>query len=265
MEVRMSTDEFIIHLYVRVDTVMADMPKHPEAHLYPSEVVTLGLLFALKGVGPRRFYRWLSANYGTWFPRLPERTRLFRLLAAHHDWTEAFLAQPTTLGVADTFGIELRHPWREDRADGQIGAKGLSNHRWIVGAKLGYVVNQYGLIVAWDYAAANVGDTAFGALVADFRDEMVSFTDMAFHAQRGDPPNQKACKRGTWSGRMVVETVLSLLTRVVGLKRVSHRTWNGLAARLAYTMALFNVLATWNGLPVDDDGTIHLSIAEFAL
>ena len=85
---------------------------------------------------------------------------MFRALATHQDWTEAFLAQPTTLGVADTFGIELRHPWREDRADGQIGGKGLSNHRWIVGAKLGYVVNQYGLIVAWDYASANVADIA---------------------------------------------------------------------------------------------------------
>jgi hypothetical protein len=265
MEVRMSIDEFIIGLYVRVDTVMHAEPKHPDAQLYPSELVTLGLLFALKGGGQRRFYRWLRANYHAFFPRLPERTRLFRLLATHQTWTEAFLAQPTLLGVADTFGIELRHPWREDRADGQIGGKGLSNHRWIVGAKLAYLVNQAGLIVAWDYAAANVADNAFDALVADFADTTVVFTDMAFHRYCGDPPNQKACKRGTWSGRMIVEAVLSLLTRVVGLKRVSHRTWNGLAARLAYTMALFNVLVLWNGLPVDADGNIHLSIAEFAL
>jgi len=169
------------------------------------------------------------------------------------------------LGVADTYGIELRHPWREDRADGQIGGKGLSNHRWIVGAKLGYVVNQYGLIVAWDYASANVADNAFGALVAEFVDEMVVFTDMAFHRQWGDPPNQKPCKRGTWNGRMVIETVLSLLTGVCRLKKVSHRTWRNLAARLAYTMALFNVLAQWNGLQPDDDGAIHLSVAAFVL
>jgi len=42
------------------------------------------------------------------------------------------------LGAADTFGIELRHPRREARADEPIGAKELSNHRWIVGAKLAY-------------------------------------------------------------------------------------------------------------------------------
>ncbi len=265
----MSTDDIIIGLYVRVDTVMADVPKHPQAELYPSELVTLGLLFALKGVGARRFSRWLSDNYRSWFPHLPERTRLFRLLTTHADWTEVFLAQPTLLGVADTYGIELRHPWREDRADGQIGDKGLSNHRWIVGAKLAYVLNRYGLVVAWDYASANVADNAFSDLIADFHDSSVILTDMAFHRAEGDPPNQKAgalwAKRGTWNVRMLIETVLSLLTRVVGLKKLSHRTWPGLRARLAYTMALFNVLVLWDGLPVDDDGNIHLSIAEFVL
>ena len=79
----MSTEDFIIDLFIRVDSVVGDLPKHPDAHLYPSELVTLGLLFALKGVGPRRFYRWLRNNYRHWFPHLPERTRLFRLLAAH--------------------------------------------------------------------------------------------------------------------------------------------------------------------------------------
>ncbi len=124
----MPTEDFIIALFIRVDTIVGNAPKHPGAHLYPSEVVTLALLFALKGVGPRAFYRWLSNNYRHWFPRLPERTRLFRLFATHADWAEVFLAQPTTLGVIDSYGIELRHPWREDRADRQIGGKGLSNH-----------------------------------------------------------------------------------------------------------------------------------------
>ncbi len=261
----MSTEDFIIGLFIRVDSMMADVPKHPQARLYPSEVVTLALLFARTGEGPRAFYRWLRDNYRSWFPNLPHRTRLFRLFATHADWAEYFLAQPTTLGVADTYGIELRHPWREDRADQQIGGKGLSNHRWIVGAKLAYVLNQYGLIVAWDYAAANVADNAFRDLIADFADEMVILTDTAFHSQLGDPPNQKACKRGTWNVRMLVETVLSLLTTVLQLKKLSHRTWPNLAARLAYTMALFNVLVLWDGIPVDDDGVIHLSIAQFSL
>jgi hypothetical protein len=144
----MSTYDFIIALFCRVDEVLHQVPKHVQAHLYPSEIVTLGLLFALKDVGPCAFDRWLRRNYAARFPTLPERTRLFRLFETHYQWTEYFLAQPTILGVADSYRIELRHPWREDRAARQIGAKGLSNHRWIVGAKLAYVLNQYGLVVA---------------------------------------------------------------------------------------------------------------------
>ncbi|HSH78868.1 MAG TPA: hypothetical protein VLA19_10100 [Herpetosiphonaceae bacterium] len=47
--------------------------------------------------------------------------------------------------MADTYGIELIHPWREDRADREVGRKGRSNHRWIVRAKVAYLANQYGL------------------------------------------------------------------------------------------------------------------------
>ncbi len=70
--IRMSTDDFIIELFIRVDTMMRDVPKHPKAHLYPREVVTLALLFALKGVGPRalarRAPRWLRNTYRAGFP-----------------------------------------------------------------------------------------------------------------------------------------------------------------------------------------------------
>ncbi len=261
----MSTDEFIIDLFCRVDAVMADQPKHPHAKLDPSEIVTLALLFALKGVGPRAFYRWLSRNYKDWFPGLPHRTRLFRLFATHHDWAEYFLAAPTVLGVADSYGLELRHPWREDRADQQIGGKGLSNHRWIVGAKLVYVVNQWRLVVGWDYASADVPDNAFQGIIQDFADEMVIFTDTGFHAQGGDPANMKPCQRGRWNVRMVVETVLSMLTTICQFKKLSHRTWAALRARLVFTMAVFKVLVQWDGLQPDEDGIIHLSIAQFSL
>ena len=46
-----------------------------------------------------------------------------------------FLGRPTVLGVIDTYGIELIHPVREGRSSQQIGRKGLSNHRWIVGGQ----------------------------------------------------------------------------------------------------------------------------------
>ena len=103
----MITVEFITALFYEVDEQLHAIPKHPEAHLWPSEVVTLGLLHALKGVGNRPFYRWLTRDYRALFPQLPERTRLFRLFRTHHDWTQVFLAAPTVLGVIDTYGIEL--------------------------------------------------------------------------------------------------------------------------------------------------------------
>ncbi len=261
----MSTDDFMMALFCRVDAQLGNQPKHRQAGLYPSEVVTLALRFALKGSSQRAFYRWITANYGAWFPGVPDRTRLFRLFATHDAWAELFLAQPTVLGVADSYGIELRHPWRENRADGQIGGKTLSNHRWIVGAKLVYIVNQQGQIVAWDYASAEVPDNAFHALIRDFEQQMVIFTDTGFHAKTGDPPNMKPCKRGTWNERMLVETVLSMLTTVCHLKKLRHRTWAGLRARLAFTMAVFNTLVQWDGLNIDENKHIRLTIAQFSL
>jgi hypothetical protein len=261
----MSTHDFIISMFCRVDEVLGELPKHPQASLYPSELTTLALLFALKGVGPRAFYRWLTRDFRSLFPRLPERTRLFRLFATHQDWAEYFLAQPTIMGVADSYGIELLHPMREGRSPQQIGRKGQSNHRWIVGGKVAYVVNHMGLIVAWDCAPANVHDSIFRPLIADFQDEMVILTDTGFHGKTGDPPNMKPCKRGTWNVRMVVETILSMLTTVCHFKHVSHRRWPYFMSRLAFTMAMFNVLVLWDGLDVDMDGNIHLSIAQFSL
>lgn len=98
----MPTEDFITALFCRVDDVMHhdhQVPRHHQAKLAPSEVVTIGLLYALKGVGQRAFYRWLVRDYHAMFPSLPERTRLFRLLAAHRDWTQMFWAAPTVLGV----------------------------------------------------------------------------------------------------------------------------------------------------------------------
>src|SRR5215831_19015984 len=118
----------------------------------------LSHLHALKGVGNRPFSRWLTRDSRPLFPHLPERTRLFRLLKTHQDWTQAFLAAPTVLGVIDTDGIELIHPIRESRSPQQIGRKGLSNHRWIVGGKLFLLLNQWGLIVGWACASANVAE-----------------------------------------------------------------------------------------------------------
>src|SRR5712692_5285922 len=169
----MITVEFVTALFYEVDEQLRAIPKHPEAHLWPSEVVTLGLLHALKGGGNRAFSRWLTRDYRPLFPRLPERTRLFRLFTTHQDWTQLFLAAPTVLGVIDTYGIALIHPMREGRSPQQIGRTGLSNHRWIVGGKLCLLLNQWGLIVAWAWATANVADNTFQELIRQFEAQMI--------------------------------------------------------------------------------------------
>jgi hypothetical protein len=56
-----TTIEFITALFCQVDDQLAGLPKHPKAHLWPSEVVTLGLLHALKGVGNRPFLSLVDA------------------------------------------------------------------------------------------------------------------------------------------------------------------------------------------------------------
>ncbi len=227
-------------------------------------MVTLALLLARTGGSTRAFYRWIVRDYRCLVPRLPERTRLLRLFATHRAWADYFLAEPTVLGVADRYGSELVHPMRDGRSPQQIGRNGTSNQRWIVGVKVAYLVTQPGVVVAWDSAAANVYDAVFQSLIADFADDMVVFTDMGFHAKTGDPPTMKACPRTTWNVRMVVAMVLAMLTRVCQLKKITQRRWPYVLARLSFTMALFNLLVQWDGLPVTG-GHVSLSMAQFSL
>jgi hypothetical protein len=261
----MTTEDFISELFDRIDEAMTDSPKHPLANLWPSEIVTLGILFALKGSGMRVFYRRLSRDWRPLFPTLPERTRLFRLLATHRTWSEEFLALPSILGVVDSYGIELRHPRREGRSRQQIGRKGKSNHRWIVGGKLCLLLNHLGLVVAWDCAGANAPDTAFPPLIEPFEEERIVLRDSAFHAKEGDPTNLNLCDRGTWNMRMLVETVLSMIHGVCHLKKVAHRTWAAFqpASPLRWRPLISSCM--WHGLTPDTHGFIHLSLAKFSL
>ncbi len=261
----MSTEEFIIAMFCKIDDNMKDVPKHPQASLYPSEIVTIACLFVLKGKGTRAFYRWLQRDYAHLFPTLPHRTRLFRLFATHRDWSTRLLADPTIFGVIDAYGIEFIHPIREGRSDRQIGKKGISNHRWIVGGKLCLLLNKWGFVVGWDCDTANVSDITFQPLIAAMEDLMIVFSDTGFHAKTGDPSNLKLCPKGQWNDRMVIETVLSMLTVVCQFKKMRHYVWSAVKAHLAFGMGLFNLLAQWYGFCVDEAGFFGLSIAEFSL
>ena len=91
----MTTEHFIIELFCRIDNQLPEVSKHPQARLYPSELVTLAVLSVLKGTSGGAFYRWLVCDFGYLFPNLNERTRLFRLFTTHQDWADYFLADST--------------------------------------------------------------------------------------------------------------------------------------------------------------------------
>ena len=237
-----------------------------QASLYPSDVVTLAILFALKGVGNRAFYRWLVRDYHALFPKLPVRTRLFRLFNTHHHWTKVFMAKYSLMGVVDSYGIELIHPRREGRSEQQIGKKGSSNKRWIVGCKLCYVVNHLGLIVDWDVDTTNFYDgTAFQELFNRHEAYIALFADEGSTKKEWHPENLKICERGKWNSYMIVDTVLSMLTLINHFKKVMYRKWAYPKSRIAFTMAMFNILVEWDGIRVDEQGCVHFSLAHFSL
>jgi len=138
-------------------------------------------------------------------------------------------------------------------------------------------LNQWGLIVGWACDTANVYDSVFHPLIEQVCDNsnacdlsrrhstMIVLGDTHFHAQEGDPDNLKICLRGEWNVRMLVETVLSMLTTVCHIKKLAHRVWEYFQAHLGFAMAAFNLLVQWDGLHANEDGFVPLSIAEFSL
>jgi hypothetical protein len=118
--------------------------------------------------------------------------------------------------------------------------------------------------VDWDCDTANVYDeSAFQRLVDKFRHEMVIFSDAGWGKVDWHPTNLRICQRGEWNVRMVVETVLSMLTRICQLKRSAHRSWTAFESQLCYTLCLFNLLIELHGLQPDNTGFVELSIAAF--
>jgi hypothetical protein len=238
----MPTNEIIIRLFCMVDDQLDLVNKRSDAHLYPSEIVTIGLLFALKGGRFRAFHRWLAANYRSWFPNLPERSRLVRLLRDYAPLALDFLADPTFFTVVDTYGIELIHPRREGRSKQQIGKKGKSNGRWIVGVKLAWLITDQGEVVDWTWATANEPDNVFRPLATGYDGETIALADLGLRATDAPTQNIKCCERGTWNERFTIETNLSWVTELFHAKKLYHRVTSHLEAHLWYLAALINCL-----------------------
>ncbi len=263
----MTTEDIILHIFCLVDDTMPRIPRHAQAKLYPSELVTIGILFALKGGFFRAFYRWLERDYGDWFGEgtLPERTRLQRLLKTHQDWCKLLMAEPTFFTVIDSYSIELIFPIRRGRSPQQVGKTGKDKGRWSVGIKFCWLLNEFCRIVDWDWTTMNKNDQHFNSLVKPFIDKTIVLADYGFRDKEGIPENMKICKQGTWNERMCLETALSLVTVVCDLKRIRHRLAVCIHMRLAYVSAMFNVLLNLFHAIHPDPDPDKISIAEFSL
>ena len=121
----MTTLDFITALFCQVDDHLPGIPKHPHATLWPSEIVTLGMLHALKGGGNRAFSRWFPprergvAN-GVLF--LGSRTGgmlsapIALLLIRTIGWRESF----AVFGVLGQGGADGEEADRQDRHDQRL-------------------------------------------------------------------------------------------------------------------------------------------------
>ena len=260
----MTTEEIIIQIFCYVDNALPEAKKVPQAKLYPTEVITIGILFALKGGHFRAFCRWLRRDYDTLFGGLPERTTLMRQLRARQYQADELLAQASLLNVIDSFPIELLFPIRAGRSKRQIGTKNRDKGRWSIGVKMCWILNYLGTVVGWHWLPMNCPDQDFLPLVDLVKEDGVVLADMGFRCKGGVPETLKLCVKGTWNDRMMVETTFSLLTVICQAKKMFHRTAAHLEACLAYTAVMFNVLV---GLDRQrhPDHAFKLSIAEFSL
>jgi hypothetical protein len=143
-------EDIIIGIYCAISDVLGEQDfRHPQSELFVSEILLCGVLWALKGGGFLGFYRWLSRRR---LMKIPERSRLQKLLKVHAEKCKEFLAKPTFFNSMDTFGIEIIRPIREGRSaqSASVSRKGKSGHRWIVGRKICVRINEHGEIVLFD-------------------------------------------------------------------------------------------------------------------
>ena len=261
----MTTSDIITHMFCFVDDAMNDLPKHSQAKLYPSEVVTIGILYALKGGHFRAFHRWIQRDYRGLFPGLPDRTRLLRLLERHQEWCDTLLAEPSFFTVIDSYPIELLFPIREGRSEHQVGKKGKDKGRWTIGIKYCWLLNGQGRVVDWGWAPLDTHDQAFHQLIERYDGRTIVLSDLGFNRAGSMPANLKLCEKGTWNERMRVETALSMVTVVCGLKHLHHRLSQYIEAHLSLVSAMFNVLLSMFHRIHPDADLAQMSIAEFSM
>ena len=156
-------------------------------------------------------------------------------------------------------------PIRQGRSEQQIGRKSKDKGRWSVGIKYCPVLNDTGHIVNFGWTGMNQHDQVFNGLAKKLEGESIVLADLGFRSAQGIPENLKICKKGTWNGRMYIETVFSMCTYIFLLKQIYHRVGAYITARLAYVSSVFNILLDLHRkiYDVSDDEKFKMSIKMF--
>lgn len=238
----MATEAMIIRLSWMVDDRPGLVKKRPDARLHESEMVTIGVLFAVRGGPYRPFSRWLTANDGSLVPALPDLTRLLRLLRWWSAETDEFLATPSCLPVADACGIEVRHLRREGRSLQHVGKQGVSNGRWIIGVNVGWVIKNAGKIVMWPWDTAKVSDRECCDRALASNHETIVLGDDGVRERGAPHEHMLFCAKGAWNERYIIETDVRWACVRCNTKNIDHRKASSIDARLGSLAALINGL-----------------------
>jgi hypothetical protein len=175
------------------------------------------------------------------------------------------MALPSVLNVVDSFPIELIFPIREGRSAQQFGEKSKDKGRWSVGVKVCWILNTLGQVCGWIWDTMNCPDNDFLDFFEEYDGEGILLADWGFRCAGELPSTVKLCKKGTWNDRMVVETSFSMITVVCHAKKIHHRLEEYIDARLAYTVAMFNVCLKLFHQLHPEESVFKMSIAQFSL
>jgi hypothetical protein len=256
-----TSETIIIAIFYLVDTYCCDLPQHVQSKLHPSEIVTLALLFRLKGLSYRRFHAWVMST--GLFPKLPNYSRLNRLFL-HYQPTVQVLSQNEAvenLAIVDSTGCEVVHPIREKRSSKDWIGKNKSKGRWYVGQKLTIMVDALGRILNWETLPANAHDTRFNDVFQGAPEEVLA--DFGFKSKDNHPDWLTICERGERNDRMVVESIFSLLKRLLHLDKLRGKTEKGFNMAVSGILGVYNLLLELNA----KQGIMskHPSIAHFCI
>ena len=201
----MNITDFITELFCQVDDALPDMAQHSQAILSLSELVTIGVLQAMKNVSQRAFYHWLRDNYGHLFPTCP--TVPGSTADCGPSSTGPATSWPNPPCWAWPTATALNCATQCEKDDGLVKSARRASPT-TAGSSVANCAS-YSTSWAWwpigDCANGNVHDQAFQPLLACYDGQMIILADTGFHRAKACPwpeqgatqPTSKICR--SWS------------------------------------------------------------------